>query len=257
MRGCNPADTPMQNRLKLGKTGAGEPLDATRYRSIVGSLRYLCSTIPDISLSVGMVSRYLEAPAEAHWVAVKKILRYVSGTLNHGCCYKQGGAAAPEVISYSDSDHAGDLDDRRSTTGVVFFLNSSPITWTSHKQKVVAVSSCEAEYMAAATAACQGVWLCRLLGGLTGDTPTRAKLRVDNKSAIALSKNPVHHDRSKHIDIRYHFIRECIEDGKVDVDHVGTDGQLADFLTKARGRIKFVEMRQKVGVGVVSTGRWN
>ena len=161
----------------------------------------------------------------------------------------------PDVIGFSDSDHAGDTEDRRSTTGVVFFLGSSPVTWTSQKQKVVAVSSCEAEYMAAASAACQGVWLCRLLGELTGDTRTKAKLRVDNKSAIALSKNPVHHDRSKHIDIRYHFIRECIEDGKVDVDHVGTDEQLADILTKALGRVKFVELRQRLGGVKVTSGR--
>ncbi|KAM3410301.1 hypothetical protein ACQJBY_002482 [Aegilops geniculata] len=244
----------MQNRLQLSKTGAGDAVDATRFRSVVGSLRYLCNTRPDITYAVGIVSRYLEAPAETHWNAVKQILRYVSGTLEYGCCYKRGGISAPEVIGYSDSDHAGNVDDRRSTTGVVFFLDSSAITWISQKQKVVAISSCEAEYMAAASAACQGVWLCRLLGELTGDAPTTAKLRVDNKSAIELSKNPVHHERSKHIDIRYHFIRECIEDGKVDVDHVGTDGQLADVLTKALGRIKFVELRQKLGVVKVISG---
>ena len=174
--------------------------------------------------------------------------------MEYGCCYKRGSNSAPEVIGYSDSDHAGNVDDRRSTTGVVFFLDSSAITWISQKQKVVAISSCEAEYMAAAPAACQGVWLCRLLGELTGDAPTTTKLRVDNMSAIELSKNPVHHERSKHIDIGYHFIRECIEDGKVDVDHVGTDGQLADVLTKALGRIKFIELRQKLAVVKVISG---
>ena len=153
-----------------------------------------------------------------------------------------------ELVGYSDSDLAGDINDRKSTTGVVFFLNGSPITWTSQKQKVVALSSCEAEYMAAATAACQGIWLSRLYGELARSDPMTVKLFIDNKSAIALSKNPVHHDRSKHIDIRFHFIRECIEDGKVPIEHVGTDKQLADLLTKALGRVRFSLLHQWLGV---------
>ena len=152
------------------------------------------------------------------------------------------------LVGYSDSDLAGDVDDRKSTTGIVFFLGSSVVTWASQKQKVVALSSCEAEYVAAATASCQAVWLSRLVAELLGTTPSKVKLMVDNKSAIALSKNPVHHDRSKHIDTKFHYIRECIEEGKIDVAHVGTDGQLADIFTKALGRVKFVEMRQKLGV---------
>ena len=140
------------------------------------------------------------------------------------------------------------MDDRKSTSGVVFFLGGSTITWTSQKQKVVATSSCEAGYVAAAAATCQGVWLRRLLADLTGRSTEKFQLYVDNKSAIALSKNPVHHDRSKHIDIKYHFIRQCLEENKLDVDHVGTDEQLADILTKALGKIKFVEMRAKFGV---------
>ena len=232
-----------------------DAVDTTKYRSVVGSLRYLCNTRPDITFAVGMVSRYLEAPAAPHWAAVKQILRYIKGTAGYGCCYKRGSGGAPEVIGFSDSDYAGDMDDRRSTTGLVFFLGTSAITWTSQKQKVVALSSCEAEYVAAASAACQGVWLCRLLGELIGDAPLKTKLRVDNMSAIALSKNPVHHDRSKHIDVRFHFLRECIDDGKIDIGHVSTSGQLADILTKALGRVKFIEMRSKLGVVEVTSHR--
>ena len=255
MTGCNTCHTPMENRLKLCKGNADDAVDSTRYRSIVGSLRYLCNTRPDITHAVGMVSRYMEAPTASHWAAVKQILRYVSGTTGYGCCYKRGSTTEPVLVGFSDSDLAGDVDDRKSTTGVVFFLNSGIITWTSQKQKVVALSSCEAEYIAAATAACQGVWLSRLLGELIGKLPTTVKLHVDNKSAIDLSRNPVHHERSKHIDTRFHFIRECIEDRKVDVEHVGTDGQLADILTKALGRVKFLEMRLKLGVVEVSSER--
>ena len=109
--------------------------------------------------------------------------------------------------------------------------------------------------MAAASAAGQGVWLCGLLGELIGDAPLKVKLRVDNMPAIALSKNPVHHDRSKHIDVRFNLLRDCIEEGKIEISHVSTDGQLADILTKALGRIKFIEMRSKLSVMDVSSAR--
>ena len=112
----------------------------------------------------------------------------------------------------------------------------------------MALSSCEAEYIDSANAACQGIWLSRLLGELLGVQAPKVRLMVDNKSAIALSKNPVHHDRSKHIDTKYHFVRDCVDRGEVNIDHVGTVEQLADILTKALGRVRFVELRQQLGV---------
>ena len=122
------------------------------------------------------------------------------------------------------------------------------ITWVSQKQKLVTLSSYEAEYVAAAAAACQGVWLSRLIGDLVGKELAPVKMLMDNMSAIALSKNPVHHERSKHINTKFHFIRECVEDGKLQVDHVGTAGQLVDILTKPLGRVKFLEQRRALGV---------
>ena len=115
----------------------------------------------------------------------------------------------------------------------------------------VALSSCEAEYIASANVACQGIWLSRLLGELLGIQTPKVRLLVDNKSAIALSKNPVHHDRSKHIDTKFHFIRECIEEGKVEVYHIGMADQLADIFTKALGRARFLELRRALGVDKV------
>jgi hypothetical protein len=143
---------------------------------------------------------------------------------------------------------AGDVDSRKSTTGVLFFYGSCPVTWQSQKQKVVALSSCEAEYIAGATAACQGVWLAQLLSELKSEQRTAFVLKMDSQSAIALGKNPVFHDRSKHIDVRFHFIRECVGNGKLEIEHVRTEEQIADILTKPLGRVQFLEMRSKLGV---------
>ena len=131
---------------------------------------------------------------------------------------------------------------------MVFTLGGSAICWQSQKQKVIALSSCEAEYIAATTAACQGVWLRRMLGELLGQAGGTATLYVDNKSAIQLCKNPVFHDRSKHIETHFHFIRECVQDGKIAVEYVPTDEQLADIMTKALPKAKFQELRQELGV---------
>lgn len=255
MAGCNSCTTPMENRLKLSKKDGSPMVDATNFRSIVGSLRYLVNTRPDIAYAVGMVSRYMEAPTTQHMAAVKHILRYIKGTIGFGCRYEKQESEDPKLVIYSDSDLAGDTQDRKSTTGTAVFLGTSLISWTSQKQKVVALSSCEAEYIAAATAACQAIWFSRLLGNLTGVNTKTVKILVDNKSAIALSKNPVHHDHSKHIDIRYHFIRDCVEKGAVEVEHISTDEQLADILTKALGRVKFLEFRLKIGVTEVKSLR--
>ena len=136
---------------------------------------------------------------------------------------------------------------------MVFYLGQNPISWNSQKQKVVALSSCEAEYIAASTAACQGVWLRRLLADVAKKEVQKVSLKIDNQAAISLCKNPVHHERSKHIDTRFHYIRECVEEGMIEVQHVNTNDQLADILTKSLGKQKFIEMRKKVGVQDVKT----
>jgi len=216
----------MENRLKLSKNDKTPSVDKTKYKSIIGSLRYLVDTRPDIAYAMGIVSRYMEEPKASHWAAVKQILRYLSGTVHFGYVYKRQGST--ELVGFSDSDLAGDVHDRKSTSGSVFLLGTSLVTWASQKQRVVALSSYEAEYIASANAACQGIWFSRLLGELLGIQAPMVRLLVDNKSAIALSKNPVHHDISKHIDTRYHFIRDCVDRGEVDIDHVGMTEQLAD-----------------------------
>src|SRR5688572_26034548 len=199
---CNPALTPMEERLKLSRDSTTEEVDATQYRRLVGSLRYLVHTRPDLAYSVGYVSRFLQRPTTEHDQAVKRIIRYVAGTLDHGLYYPRcpGGA---HLVGYSDSDHAGDIDTSKSTSGILFFLGKCLISWQSIKQQVVAMSSCEAEYIAASTASTQALWLARLLGDLLGRDTGAVELRVDSQSALALAKNPVFHERSKHIRLRY------------------------------------------------------
>jgi hypothetical protein len=165
--------------------------------------------------------------------------------------YGRKGGTSAGLKGFSDSDMAGDVDTRKSTTGVFFFLGDNPVSWQSQKQKVVALSSCEAEYIAATTAACQGIWLARLLGDFREEEPKAATLMVDNQSAISLIKNPVFHERSKHIDLRFHYIRECVEKGQILVEFTSTESQLADILTKPLGRVKFQEMRGRIGVAQI------
>lgn len=155
----------------------------------MGSLRYLVNSRPDLAYAVGYVSRFMEKPTVEHLATMKRVLCYITGTINYGCCYKRKKEAA-HLVGYSNSDLAGDLDTRKSTSGVFFFLDENLITWQSQKQKVVALSSCEAEYIAATTAACQGVWLARLLAELRGEEADAVTLKIDNQSAIMLSKNP-------------------------------------------------------------------
>ena len=254
MDDCNPGNVPMEARLKLSRDSKEKPVDSTLYRSIIGGLRYLVHTRPDISFAVGYLSRFMEAPASDHYAAVKRLLKYIAGTIDYGCAYVRG-KGTPELTGYSDSDHAGDIDDRRSTMGVLFFLGGSPVSWQSQKQRVVAISSCEAEYMAATTAACQGIWLARLVGEMLNTNVKQPRLLVDNKSAISLAKNPVFHDRSKHIELRYHFIRECVEEGRIYIDYICTNDQLADTFTKPLGRIRFLELRGRIGMTEISRQR--
>ena len=204
MKDCHAVHAPMEARLKLSKDSSEKAVDATLYRSIIGSLRYLVHTRPNITFAVGYLSSFMEAPASDHLAAVKHLLRYIAGTLTYGCVYHRGDGES--LLGYSDSDHNGHLDSRKSTFGILFFLGSSPISWQSVRQKVVAASLCEAEYIAAAAVACQGIWLAHLLGEMLNQDTAPAHIFVDNKSAISLCKNPVLHDRSKHIDLRHHFI---------------------------------------------------
>lgn len=207
---CNASKYPMEVKLQIDADKDGEAVNSTHYKSLVGGLRYLVYTRPDIAYSVGIVSHYMERPTVMHLNAIKRICRYLKGTLHYGLVYTKGRGNYL-LSGFSDSDLAGSIEDRKSTRGMAFYLDESLITWVSQKQRCVALSSCEAEFMTATNAACQGIWLQRVLSQIMGVKAAPVVLYIDNKSAIDLAKNPVFHGRSKHIDVRYHFIRDCVE----------------------------------------------
>ena len=156
-----------------------------------------------------------------HQQAIKRILRYIAGTLDYGLRYARRPGSA-HFVGYCDSDLAGDIDTSKSTSGTMFFLGDCLVSWQSIKQRVVALSSCEAEYIAATSAATQALWLARLLSELLGIETKAVELRMDSKSALALAKNPVFHERSKHIRTKYHFIRSCLEEGSVKASYINS-----------------------------------
>jgi hypothetical protein len=195
----------MEERLKLSRNSTTEEVDTTQHQRLVGSLRYLTHTRPDLAFSVGYVSRFMQRPTTEYQQAVKRIIRYVAGTLDHGLYYLRCPGEA-HLVGYSDSDHADDIDTSKSTSGILFLFGKCLVSWQSVKQQVVALSSCEAESIAPSTASTQALWLVRLLSDLLGRDTGAVELRVDSKSSLALAKNPIFHERSKHIRVRHHFI---------------------------------------------------
>ena len=178
--------------------------------------------------------------------AIRHVLRYVKGTKNYGITYKHNGGN--KIHGFSDSSYGVNTQEGKGTTGIIFYYGDSPISWTTQKQAIVALSSCESEFIAATAAATQALWLKRLLSRLTHSKEEKVTILVDNKSAIELMKNPVFHGRSKHIDTTYHFIRECVEREDLQVEFIRGEHQKADILTKALPKIKFLTMRHFIGV---------
>jgi len=217
MADCNVVFNPIVPGFKLVKESTSTAVNNTLYMQIIGSLMYLTSTRPDIIFVVNMLSRHLTHPTEIHLQAVKRVLRYIKCTLAYGIFYKHEGNE--ELLGYTDSDYAGDLEDRKSTSGFLFLLSSGAISWFSKKQPVVTLSTTEAEFIVAASYACQVVWLRRMLEKLNQNSKGATIMYCDNSSAIKLSKNHVMHGRSKHIDVRFHFLRDLTRDGVVTLLH--------------------------------------
>ncbi|XP_074356626.1 secreted RxLR effector protein 161-like [Apium graveolens] len=240
MKHCNPASTPTEFDLKLNKDRNGTKVDNTLYKQIVGSLMYLTTTRPDRMYSVSLISRYMENPTKMHLLATKRILRYLQGTRDFGLFYQKG---EKDLFGFTDSDYAGDQDDRRSTSGYVFMLGTTAVSWSSKKQPIVNLSTTEAEFIAATACACQAIWLRRILEELQVKQVKATTIFCDNNSAIKLSRNPVLHGRSKHIDVKYYFLRYLSNDGTIELVYCRTEDQVADIQTKPLKVATFVKLR--------------
>ncbi|KAF7147957.1 hypothetical protein RHSIM_Rhsim03G0172600 [Rhododendron simsii] len=246
MKNCNSVSTPTEFGLKLTKDHDGKKVDSTLYKQIVGSLMYLTATRPDIMYSVSLISRYMENPTELHLLVAKRIFRYLQGTWKFGLFYKKGERS--DLRGFTDSDYAGDQDDRRSTSGYVFMLGSGAVSWSSKKQPIVTLSTTEAEFVAATSCVCQAIWLKKILEELYFKRQGAITIFCDNSSAIKLSKNPVLHGRSKHIDVKFHFLRDHTKDGTIDLIFCKSEDQVADIMTKPLKLGMFMKLQNLLGI---------
>jgi hypothetical protein len=246
MLNCKPASTPVDTKAKVS-AGEGELLqDQTFYRRNAGALQYMVLTRPDLAYAVQHACLHMHAPRDAHWNFVKRILRYVRGTTGHGVLLR--ASTSTTLTTYTDADWAGCPDTRRSTSGFCIFLGDALVSWSSKRQPVVSRSSAEAEYRGVANAATECYWLRNLLSEL-GITVNKASIIFyDNVSAVYLSDNPVHHKRTKHVELDLHFVRERTALGQLRVLHVPTQHQFADIMTKGLPAPLFEEFRSSLCV---------
>lgn len=244
MTDCNGIDTPMDCNQKLTKEMGPKTkqevfeMKDVPYMEAVGSLIHASQCArPDIAHAVGVVSRFNQNPGIPHWNAVKRIFKYLKRTSNYKIVFKQSGNEQP--VGYCDSDWAGDEDNSKSTAGYIFMFAGGVVSWASKKQTVIALSTCEAEYMTLTLAAQEAIWIKELLNELFPNSTEAIKIFCDNQGAIDLSKTGKYKTRTKHIRIRYHFIRECISNGDVRISKIETENQIADYLTKVLSKQKF------------------
>ncbi|KAI3496112.1 hypothetical protein L1887_38462 [Cichorium endivia] len=245
MLNCKPARTPADTSAKFD--GTGPPVsDPTLYRSLAGALQYLTFTRPDITYAVQQVCLYMHDPREPHFTALKRILRYIRGTLDHGLQLYVSPARG--LIAYSDADWAGCPSTRRSTSGYCVFLGQNLLSWSSKRQGTISRSSAEAEYRGVANAVAETCWLRNLLHELLYPPLSATLVYCDNVSAVYLSTNPVQHQRTKHIEIDLHFVRDKVAMGQVRVLHVPSSSQYADIFTKGLPSTLFLDFRSSLNV---------
>ena len=248
MESAKPVATPVENSTKLVKaTDSQECIDQQKYQSAVGSLLYLAmATRPDIMFAVSNVAKFSAHPTNQHWTGVKRILRYLKGTADYGLSFTPN--ASGDCVGYADADWGGDLDDRKSTSGYLFLISGEAVSWRSKKQTCVALSIAEGEYVALAGAAQEAVWMSQLTAVLKNCPQEAAVLFEDNQSAISMTNNPQFHGRSKHVSIKYHFIRDQVEKGVVEIKYCPTKEMIADMMTKGLPKEQFTKLRSMAGV---------
>ncbi|KAL4302309.1 hypothetical protein GQ457_10G005790 [Hibiscus cannabinus] len=226
----NNVKNPIVPGMKLMKDKDGTKVDATMYKQLVGSLMYMTVTRPDMMYVVCLLSRFMSNPTELHLQAAKRVLRYLKGTVDLGVFYQR--KSKEELEAYTDSDYVGDVDDKKNTSGYVFLLSKGAMSWSSKKQHVVTFSTTKAEFVAAASCSCQGVWMKRVMEKLGHSQRWNIIVFCDNSSTIKLSKNPVLHRCSKRIDVRFHFLRDLAKEGIVELKYCSKQEQIVDIMTK-------------------------
>lgn len=247
MQDANPNCVPADPNVKLQKADDA-PKENYPYREAVGSLIHAATVSrPDIMFAVSQVSRYLHSYDDSHWNAVKKILKYLKETKSYGLCYTSN-CDSTDLIGYSDADFANDVVTRCSITGYVFLKNGAVVTWSSQLQSTVALSTTEAEFMAAYAATKEAMWLRQLLSDISKFNKKSVCVNIDNQSAINVIKNSEFHKRCKHIDIKDNFVKEKYYKNIISLNYVHTDNQYADIFTKALPKDKFRFLRNNIGM---------
>jgi len=235
--------TPAPTHLKLTKDESGISVDQSMYKSMIGSFLYLTTSRPNITFDVGVCARYQAEPNMSHLTQVKRILKYINSTSDYGILYSHSENS--KLKGYCDANWAGSVDDRKRTSEGCFFLGNNLISWFSKKQNCVSLSTAEVEYIAAGSSCSQLVWMNQMLKEYNVEQDVLT-LYCDNLSAINISKNPIQHSRTKHINIRHHFIRDLVEENVVTLEHVDTEEQLADIFTKDLDDKQFEKLRGKL-----------
>ncbi|XP_070020020.1 secreted RxLR effector protein 161-like [Nicotiana sylvestris] len=231
MTGCRPVNTLIDPNSKF-LPGQGEPLsDLARYRRLVGKLNYLTVTIPDISFLVSVVSQFMASPCDSHWDAAVHILWYIKLAPSKGLLFEDRGHE--QIVGYSNANYAGSPFDRRSMSGYCVLVGGNLVSWKSKKQNVVAWCSAEAEYRTMAMATCELIWIKQLLKELKFGEISQMRLGCDNQASHLIASNPVFHERTKHIEIDYHFVREKILSADIATKFVKSNDQLADIFSKS------------------------
>ena len=244
MQDCKPAPTPVGAKLESTEDKIA---DKELYQSAIGKLIYLSNwSRPDITYAVNLCARYSSNPFNEHWIAVKRILRYLKGTIGYGIFYTP---SVEPIHAFCDADWAGDVDSRKSTSGYCFMMADGVVSWSNRKQPCVALSSAEAEYISMSAAAQEATWFQQLLRDAVSEKATEPlTIYTDSQSAIAIAHNPKYHGRAKHIDIKFHFVRDKITDGKIELSYVSTEDMTADIFTKGLAILKFEKFRSMLNV---------
>jgi hypothetical protein len=243
MAGAKPCGTPMASGVKFS-AHTGDPLpDPTEYRSVVGALQYSTLTRPEIAFVVNQLYQFMQSPTTDHWSAAKRVLRYLKGSLHRELCFGKGEL---KLNAFCDSDWAGSIDDRHSTTGYAIFFGPCLVSWSAKKQPVVSRSSTESEYRSMAFVTAELYWIRMLLCDLHVSLVSPPTLWCDNLGALALATNPIYHARTKHIEVDYHFTREKVVRRDIQLRFISTSIQLADLFTKGLTAARFQLLRDKL-----------